>query len=475
MTEAGIIFVVILISSAGILAGKRVRSSSDFLTANGQASTLLTTGAFLSIIGSQSTIGTAQLAFTFGLSAWWFTLGSALGLAAFAVFYALPLRRSGRTTQFQLIADEYGQPAKKFGAILCTTGTFISVIAQVTACIGFITALYPSITLFTASALTVIMMCMYIVMGGTWGAGMAGIVKTVLLYAVCMACMILVLVNGGAFREAEELLCSDLLGPAMTHEAFSAQYLSFSARGMLKDYGSCVSLILGVLSTQTYMQYALSAQNDRTAVRSILLAAALIPPVGAAGIFIGMFMRSHYVLQAEVNVLGYMHYAVPDLPVIAGTIQAFPKFIMNHVHPALSGIMLGTLLVTTVGGSSGLLLGISAILTEDIFSVRKYKLLFSRMTIVLTLTAAAIIANVFPSQAINDLGFLSMTLRACVVFMPLTCAVWLKGRIRSGNVFTSIVLAPLAAIFSAVIGFPVEPLFVGMGVSFLLVMSGLKL
>ena len=153
MTEAGIIFVVILISSAGILAGKRVRSSSDFLTANGQASTLLTTGAFLSIIGSQSTIGTAQLAFTFGLSAWWFTLGSALGLAAFAVFYALPLRRSGRTTQFQLIADEYGQPAKKFGAILCTTGTFISVIAQVTACIGFITALYPSITLFHSFSL----------------------------------------------------------------------------------------------------------------------------------------------------------------------------------------------------------------------------------------------------------------------------------------------------------------------------------
>ena len=475
MTEAGIIFVVILISSAGILAGKRVRSSSDFLTANGKASTLLTTGAFLSIIGSQSTIGTAQLAFTFGLSAWWFTLGSALGLLAFGVFYALPLRHSGCTTQFQLIANEYGHSAKNFGAILCTTGTFISVIAQVTACIGFITALYPSITLFTASALTVILMCMYIVMGGTWGAGMAGIVKTALLYAVCMACMILVLINGGGFSEAEELLCSDLLGPSLTHEEFSAQYLSFSARGILKDYGSCISLILGVLSTQTYMQYALSAKNDRTAIRSVFLAAALVPPVGIAGIFIGLFMRSHYMLQAEVNVLASMHYAVPDLPVIAGTIQVFPKFIMNHVHPALSGIMLGTLLVTIVGGSSGLLLGISAILTEDIFAVRKYKLLFSRMVIVLTLTAAAIISNVFPSQAINDLGFLSMTLRACVVFMPLTCAVWLKGRIRRGNVLASIVLAPVAAIFSAIVGLPVEPLFVGMGVSFLLVMSGLKL
>lgn len=474
ITEAGIIFVVILISTAGILAGRKVSSSSDFLTGGGKASTLLTTGAFLGIIGSQSTIGTAQLAFTFGLSALWFTLGSALGLLAFGLFYAIPLRHSGCTTQFQLIAREYGQASKKYGAILCTTGTFISVIAQVTACIGFITALYPSMSLFTASALTVILMCLYIVMGGTWGAGMAGIVKTVLLYVTCMLCLILVLVNGGGFRGAEELLCSGVLGPGLTHEAFSAQYLSMSARGVLKDYGSCISLILGVLSTQTYMQYALSASNDSIAKRSVFLAAALVPPVGIAGVFIGLFIRSHYILQGEVNVLAAMHYAVPDMPVIAGTIQVFPVFVMNHVHPALSGIMLGTLLVTIVGGASGLLLGISAILTEDICSVRKYKLLFSRMTIVLTLSVAAVIANIFPSHAINDLGFLSMTLRASVVYMPLTCAVWLKGRVKRGNVFASEIFAPLCAIVSAVIGLPVEPLCVGMGVSFVLVMAGLK-
>ncbi len=222
------------------------------------------------------------------------------------------------------------------------------------------------------------------------------------------------------------------------------------------------------------MQYALSARDDLTAKRSIFLAAALVPPVGIAGVFIGLFMRSHYILQAEVNVLAAMHYAVPDMPVIAGTIQVFPVFVINHVHPALSGIMLGTLLVTIVGGASGLLLGISAILTEDICSVRKYKLLFSRMTIVLTLSVAAVIANIFPSHAINDLGFLSMTLRASVVYMPLTCAVWLKGRVKRGNVFASEIFAPLCAIVSAVIGLPVEPLCVGMGVSFVLVMAGLR-
>ena len=475
MLEAGIIVVVIIVSLAGILAGRNVHGSSDFLTAGGKASTLLTTGALVgTLIGSQSTLGTAQLAFTFGLSAWWFTLGTGLGCLVLGLFYTHKLRHCGHTTQFQVIAGEYGHAPEKAGAILCTTGTFISVLAQVIACIGFIMALYPSLTPFTASALTVILMCAYILMGGTWGAGMAGIVKVVLLYGSCMACLLLVLINGGGFAQAEEFLASGILGRVFTHEEFSAQYMSMSARGALKDYGSCVSLIVGILSTQTYMQFILSAKGDSQARKSVLWSFVLVPPVGIAGIFIGLYMRSHYILQSEVNALVSAGLPVPDLPVLAGTIQAFPMFVMNHVHPVIAGLMLGTLLVTVVSGSSGLLLGISAILTEDVFSVKSHKLFFSRLMIVLTLTIAAVIANIFPAQAINDLGFLSMTLRASVVFMPLTCALWLKGRIKRSHVLASVILSPVAAIVSAMMRLPVEPLFIGMGASIILTLSGLS-
>ena len=466
MTEAGIIFVVILVSCAGLLAGRRVHNPADFLTGGGKASTLLTTGAFVgTILGSQCTIGTAQLAFSFGLSAWWFTLGSGLGLFILGLTCTRKLRHSGHTTQFQIIADEYGAAPRKAGAILSTIGTFISVLAQVIACIGFIMTLYPSLSALEASALTVLLMCMYIVMGGTWGAGMAGIVKVMLLYSTCMLSLALVLSLGGAFSGAEELLSSGRLGQVLTHEEFSAKYFSMSARGFLKDYGSCVSLVLGIMSTQTYMQFILSAKGEREAKTSLVWAFVLVPPVGIAGIFVGVFMRSHYILQAEVDALISAGLPVPDLPVLAATIQTFPMFIMNHVHPVLAGVMLGTLLVVVVSGSSGLVLGISAIITEDIFSVRRRKLLFSRMTIILTLALAATVANIFPAQAINDLGFLSMTLRACVVFMPLMCSLWLKGRVKSHNVLASVIMSPLAAVLSAVVGLPVEPLFVGMGVS----------
>ncbi len=80
MIEAGIITVIILVTSAGILAGRKVHSSSDFLTGGGKASSWLTTGALVgTLLGSQCTLGTAQLAFNFGISACWFTVGTGLG------------------------------------------------------------------------------------------------------------------------------------------------------------------------------------------------------------------------------------------------------------------------------------------------------------------------------------------------------------------------------------------------------------
>ena len=480
--EAGIILVIIIMTFAGIFAGKKVKNSSDFLTGGGKSSTLLTTGAFVgTLLGSQCTLGTAQLAFTFGLSAWWFTLGTGLGCLVLGLAYSDKLRNSGCTTQFQIIAREYASLSEKSGAILCTTGTFISLLAQVTACIGFISALYP-VNSFTASLLTIIFMCMYVVFGGTWGASFGGVVKLFLLYGTCLTCMILVLIDYGGiteiFSSVENLLISGKTGQVMNHEEFVSRYLNLTARGTFKDLGSCVSLILGILSTQTYMQFILSAKGDKEAKKGVIWGFILVPPVGIAGILIGLFMRDHYLLQSEVNKLISMGLNVPDMPVISGTIQVFPMFIINHVSPFIAGLMLGTLLITTISGSSGLLLGMSALLIEDIFCaikfVNEHKLFFSRLIIVIILTIAATISNIFPSQAVNDLGFLSMTLRASVVFMPLMCGLWLKGRIKSRYILASIIISPLSAIISNMMNIPIEPLFVGMGISIIVCLLGVS-
>lgn len=70
ITEAGIILALILVISESMFAGRRVKNTSDFLTGSGKTPAWLTTGGIVgTLIGSQSTLGTAQLAFTHGISA----------------------------------------------------------------------------------------------------------------------------------------------------------------------------------------------------------------------------------------------------------------------------------------------------------------------------------------------------------------------------------------------------------------------
>ena len=61
---------LLAITFLGLRAGKSVRNASDFSDGGRSASALLVTGAILgTLVGGSSTIGTAQLACRWGLSA----------------------------------------------------------------------------------------------------------------------------------------------------------------------------------------------------------------------------------------------------------------------------------------------------------------------------------------------------------------------------------------------------------------------
>ena len=67
-------------------------------------------------------------------------------------------------------------------------------------------------------------------------------------------------------------------------EELGRNFSSLFCRGFGTDAGACVSLILGVLTTQTYAQAVLSAKTDRKARVGALVSTFLIPPIGIFGI-----------------------------------------------------------------------------------------------------------------------------------------------------------------------------------------------
>lgn len=178
----GMVLVLLLIIGVGIWSGRRVSTAEDFTTGGGKSGPWMICGTIMgALVSSQATIGTAQLAFTFGVSAWWFTLGSGIGCLLLALVYTGPLRRSGCTTLMGVIDREYGHTVEYTGSVLSSIGIFVSVLAQVVACAGLVSVLFP-ISVPAAAMLSVVLMAVYVVFGGAWGAGMGGIVKLILLY-----------------------------------------------------------------------------------------------------------------------------------------------------------------------------------------------------------------------------------------------------------------------------------------------------
>ena len=256
-------------------------------------------------------------------------------------------------------------------------------------------------------------------------------------------------------------------------EDIGGQFFNLVARGPSKDVGSGLSLLLGVLSTQIYGQAVMSAKSDREGKRGALLSAFLIPPIGVASILIGLFMRSHYMTTAEIQALQAAQQAIPSgMGEIASAAQAFPMFVINHLPPLLGGIVLGTLFITVVGGGAGLSLGTATVLLNDLLQkftqklrTPERRLLITRLTIVGVLITAAVVGLNSSGTAINDLGFISMGLRGSVIFLPLTCALFLPGKIDHKCIIASEICASIAVVAGTFADTGIDPLFIGMAVS----------
>jgi SSS family solute:Na+ symporter len=432
----GAAMVLGIITAMGIYSGRRVKSASDFLSGGKKAGVGIVAGSILgTLVGGASTIGTAQLAFSYGFSAWWFTLGGGIGCLVLALFFSKPFHNSPASTLPQIFSREYGQNAGTAATLLTSLGSFLSIVSQILSGVALITAV-SRLSLCLATLLIVVLMLVYVVFGGVWGAGYVGMAKTVLLYTAVGGCGLLAMAlqgGVGAFRAAL---------PA-------ERYFSLFARGLAVDGGAGLSLVLGVLTTQAYIQALMSAKSLRISRIGALISAGLVPLVGIGGIFVGMYMRLNY----------------PDIQ--SGT--ALPRFIMEHLPPVMGGAVLATLLVALVGTGAGISLGLSSMISNDIYKVYINKnaddnknLWVNRMVIGGILALAAVFSGGNMGSLILGWSFLSMGLRGAVAFGPLCTALFLPGRIPGRYALLSMVVGPVLVLLGKLmLPAHIDPLFLG--------------
>lgn len=444
----GMFFALTLILAAGIYSGKKVSSSYDFSVGGRKVGYLFIAGTITgTLVGGASTVGTSELAYSYGFSAWWFTLGAGLGCLLLGLIFVKPIYPTGDETISQILAEEYGEKVGLISSVFVSIGMFINIVAQILSAVAIISSMFK-ITGIAASSLAALLMVVYVVFGGVWSTGIVGIVKLLLLYISVIIGGSMALKLGGGVSHFLEALPAD-------------QYFNLFARGKSIDLGAGLSLIVGVLSTQTYIQAVLSGKDRATSQKGALLSALLIPPIGIAGIFIGMYMKLNY------------PQIVPS--------SALPQFVLSHMPPFVSGIIMAALLVTVVGTGAGLALGISTVITKDIYKnyIRKNqdesKLLnISRLAIVVVLAAAVIFTAGNLKSYILEWSFMSMGLRGASVFVPLCTVFFLKGCISKEFVLAGVLLSPLSVLAGKLI-LPggLDPLFIGIGVNVIILVLGI--
>ena len=483
----GVLATVGLLLAVSWLSGRHVKDAQSFTT-GGNSGSWMVCGALLgTLAGGQSTIGTAQLAFSYGLSAWWFTIGAGLGSLVLGLFFARPLRRSGCTTLLEVVSREYGHKAETVGSILFLVGIFISIVSQVISSSAMIGSLFGISTVWS-SLIGAVLIMLLVLYGGIRSAGTGGIIKLILLYLCSLVAGIIVLHIAGGLTGLRSGVDSIYHSSTLTQvnglsdiESIHHRYGSPFARGFFKDMGGCLSLVLGVVCTQSYAQCIWSAASTPKARRGALLCALFMPIIGAACTLVGIYMRGHYVTADEFAALQSAGETLPaGIGIIENSAQAFPSFILKHLPAWLGGLMLGTMLINILGCGSGLALGAATILVRDVYgnirrrmglaAGRLSQLMQTRLSIMAILAVAVIAALVFHGSFINDLGFLSLGLRAVAILFPLCFALWLPGKFNTRSILLSMPVGVCSLLLANSLSLPGNAVYYGLGASMITIL-----
>lgn len=383
-----------------LMAARKVKNSDDYSVGGRKYGVPMVTGTILgTIIGGSSTVGTAQMAFAKGITAWWVTLGAGIALIIMAFFYAKPLRRSRLTTVSQFLTHCFGKKAGAASSITVSLGMFFSIIASSITGLHLISGLFGINPVPSAAIIAALVLC-FVFFGGLKGSGTAGLIKLALVAVSIIAGGIWAFFSIGAFAGLKQSFAFD-------------PWLNLYSGGISDGIYNLTAMIIGVVSTQAYVQGVFAAKNLRTAYWGCISSGITIILVGLPAVIIGMYMRQKH----------------PELL----PINALPYFLCEYLPDCLGGAGIAAVLFSAVGSVSGLSLGIGTTISNDIFrnilnvSSERKVLWLNRITVLAATAGGVLIALHYYDSMVLKWNYLSMATRGITIFIPLTCLIMLHG------------------------------------------------
>ncbi|WP_082334494.1 sodium:solute symporter family protein [Selenomonas sp. GACV-9] len=436
---------ICVVLAGGLYAAKSVHSAEGFSLGGRSAGIPMILGSIAgTCVGGGATVGTAQLAGSVGLSAVWFTIGIGFSLLVMGIIYARPLRYTGLETISQYLVVNYGKGAGRFTSFVTSLGILFSAVASTLPGIGLLTAL-TGYSYLTSAGLLLVLVILYAFFGGMKTASVGGLLKMIILFVTLFALGI----TAWHGLLAEPMLLADK----------PVDFLSIWRIGTGSILNNVVSVLVGIICTQTYIQAIFSAATPKTAAAGLMIASLVAIPIGVPCALMGIYMQAVH----------------PELPAM----MALPAYLLHYASPLMGGAALGGIVLGIIGSIAGLSLGVGTMVARDMLEPllpirsEQGKLMLMRLSVVGAVLVAMYIAIAYKDSQILFWNYLSMALRGCGVFMPLTLAIFKPRALSPAWALASMVLSLGAAIAAGLCYIDSSPIFIGLGVSMVVVLLGL--
>ncbi|BDD87466.1 sodium:solute symporter family protein [Desulfofustis limnaeus] len=421
--QCSFVVTFLVVAVAALRTTAKVKSETDFAVAGRNLGPAGVSWIIIgTLVGGVATVGTVQTAYSFGIAAAIFTFGSGLSCLLLGCFFARALRQEGVVTVSEYLGRCFGQRFRRYSSSITSFGMFIHVVGQFLAAFAILQAVFR-LGDVTCVFLVAGMIGIFVLTGGIAGAGLIGKIKCFLLYIIMVVSAAVAWYRGGGFTEILSRLPAD------------AHLLSFQAYGASTAALEMVSMLVGVLSTQIYLQAIFSARDVRAARNGAFLSAAVIPPLGALGIVVGLYLRAYH----------------PDLG--SSSAQALPFFLSLAFPPVVAALFNAGILLTILGTGAGLVLGVTTNIYNDFLAesslarrfVQPVQLL--RICALVVLTGASLLVFSGLDSTILKWSYVSMGLRGSAVFAGLVVIVFFRRSCESRALLALLYLLPPLFLF----------------------------
>jgi solute:Na+ symporter, SSS family len=372
-------------------------------------------------IGTSASVGTAQEAYVFGISAAWNIIALGAGFLFYAWFLAGKYKASGHNTISAVFAEVYG-PSTKIATSLVMIFALQIVAVALYAGGGAILSVLLAVDRTLATVICGVVAVLYVFVGG-----MRSVVYTNVIHSLMKYIGIGVALYFGLTRVG---------GLAELHARLPAQMFSWTNVGLSQILAWFIAGVGATFSTQYVIQAINTVETPQKARAASLSAALLLVPFGIATALIGM---CSLVLSPGIK-----------------SINAFSALI-GDMNGVMAGVVAAGLAASLFGTIAAISVSTATLLYKDFYSRfvkaedEQNSLVFVRVTTVIVGLLPIILAIYTPN--ILQMTFLAKAIRASlsVLVILVFYAPWLGTK---GGALVSILGSMVATIAWFAMGNP---------------------